>query len=527
MSSSFRRVAFRALAPILLASVVVVPAARAAEPGQTTPTAAPAEPTAVAVSAPAPDASPSTAATTVPADDSQASASPEPAGSLGDSPAALPSAEPGAAELAAPAPLAAGPAQAAIPVDVSPTMDPAFQACLNGILGQAATAPITDAQLAGITNTVDCSNRGVTSLKGAEYLTGTTEFIASRNDITNLTPLSGLSGLAYLDLSLNPHLADITELGKLANLTVLTLSGGNIIGDGLKPGWVRGENSGPGWGISLVAGTGLVSDITPLASLTKLTQLSLDGNRIADVSPLKALTGLARLNLFANRISDLGPLFALTRLAYLDLSSNSIKDVTPVAKLTALTTLKLNGNAISSLWPLSQLSSLTTIGLANNGLTYVGALSSLHNLTSLDLDDNNIDDLSELSIDPAFVSAYSQVLTATGTSGDTVAWPWNQLRSAAGDVGVTVQVGPATVNPTARTITYTGAGRVVLAWTAAGSSFSGLMVVNVAAAATPPKGIPDLGAGVGWASWATGVGLVILGAASLWLRRSRLRVSSL
>ena len=51
-----------------------------------------------------------------------------------------------------------------------------------------------------------------------------------------------------------------------------------------------------------------VNDISPLATLTSLTELHLDGNQISDISPLTSLTNLANLDLNNSQINDISPL---------------------------------------------------------------------------------------------------------------------------------------------------------------------------------------------------------------------------
>ncbi len=58
--------------------------------------------------------------------------------------------------------------------------------------------------------------------------------------------------------------------------------------------------------------------------LKTLTRLDLDGNQISDVKPLAGLTKLTRLYLAENQISDLKPLAGLTKLTDLTLDENRI-----------------------------------------------------------------------------------------------------------------------------------------------------------------------------------------------------------
>ena len=68
-----------------------------------------------------------------------------------------------------------------------------------------------------------------------------------------------------------------------------------------------------------------ISDISPLASLTNLTELELVDNQITDISPLASLTNLTHLALADNQISDVSPLASLTNLTELYLQNNPVK----------------------------------------------------------------------------------------------------------------------------------------------------------------------------------------------------------
>ena len=80
---------------------------------------------------------------------------------------------------------------------------------------------------------------------------GTTEFGLINYNISDLTPLAGLTNLSKLHLSGN-NISDLTPLSGLTNLTEL---------------WLRRNN---------------ISDLTPLAGLMNLTRLSIGNNKMSD-----------------------------------------------------------------------------------------------------------------------------------------------------------------------------------------------------------------------------------------------------
>jgi hypothetical protein len=90
-----------------------------------------------------------------------------------------------------------------------------------------------------------------------------------------------------------------------------------------------------------------VSDLTPLAGLTGLQTLDLSGTEVSDLTPLAGLTGLQKLDLRHTQVSDLTPLAGLTGLQKLDLRGTQVSDLTPLAGLTGLQRLYLFGTQVS------------------------------------------------------------------------------------------------------------------------------------------------------------------------------------
>ena len=172
----------------------------------------------------------------------------------------------------------------------------------------------------------------------------------------------------------NANISDLTGLEHAINLTILHL--------GVEAGIPNNSNS--------------ISDISPLAGLNNLTDLSLESNEISDLSPLARLNNLVILELWDNLISDISPLVNLTNLERLNLNNNSISDISPLANLTNLTGLFLIANSISDISPLAGLTNLTGLFLIANSISDISPLVNLTNLTGLLLDSNSIMDISPL-----------------------------------------------------------------------------------------------------------------------------------
>lgn len=144
-------------------------------------------------------------------------------------------------------------------------------------------------------------------------------------------------------------------------------------------------------------GIGLAS-IAGIQNLTSLTYLRLDENfGIEDISWLSGLTELSEeLDLSENQITDLTPLAGLTKLQDLNVATNSITDVSALSGLTSLVDLNLASNDIGDISPVAGLTGLVRLGVQNNQVSELSSLTGLTALISLEAHNNVITDISAL-----------------------------------------------------------------------------------------------------------------------------------
>jgi Leucine-rich repeat (LRR) protein len=69
------------------------------------------------------------------------------------------------------------------------------------------------------------------------------------------------------------------------------------------------------------------TDMTPLAGLINLEELTLGLNNINDISLLAGLVNLIVIDLYQNQISDISPLANMVNLSIIGLSVNQISDI--------------------------------------------------------------------------------------------------------------------------------------------------------------------------------------------------------
>jgi len=184
--------------------------------------------------------------------------------------------------------------------------------------------------------------------------------------LSDISPLSGLTGLTSLDLSGCDQLTDLSPLANLTNLTSLDL-----------------------------AGCSKIADLSPLADLVRLELLDISAwdsdTPLNDISPLANLTALKSLNLRSRtNLSDLTPLGELAELESLDLegSSRQKSDLTPLVRLAKLKSLKIGGLwNVEDLSPLGELTSLEflKLGSANSRVSDISFLAGLTKLDRLEL----------------------------------------------------------------------------------------------------------------------------------------------
>lgn len=193
------------------------------------------------------------------------------------------------AALAAPTAALAGPAD---PVAFS---DAALESCVLDTLELPEGTPVTEADLAQLTN-LSCRSMGISDIGPLVFATGLTRIDLADNSVSDLRPVSGLSSLGTL-LLVDNQVSDVTPLSGLPALSDLYLN--------------RNQ----------------VSDITPLASIPTLRALLIHSNQISDVTALAGLSNLGIVYVANNAIRDISPLGALPRLQTLDATLQQLPTV--------------------------------------------------------------------------------------------------------------------------------------------------------------------------------------------------------
>lgn len=236
-----------------------------------------------------------------------------------------------------------------------PYLEDVVRRLIGKSLGSVYVSDVT--QITSLTARV----KGIRDIEDLRYFTALEELDLYGNQITDLSPLGGLSKLKKLNISRN-----YTGLFDKFGGTGMSLQGISSL--------VLLEN--------LEADGNGITDLSPIADLVNLKYLSLSENSITSVEALSKLTQLTTLYMGRNQISDISPLAGLTELKTLSLESNcsseldangneiwkGLSDITAVEGLTSLTWLNISHNIITSIEPASSLFYLEYLNAASNNI---------------------------------------------------------------------------------------------------------------------------------------------------------------
>ena len=179
---------------------------------------------------------------------------------------------------------------------------------------------------------------------------GITEADITRAEAAAVTDLN--LGMPGNDWSI-PRISDLSDLQYFPNLVSLNL------------GWALSKNDGV--------------DLSPLAGLSKLENLSLACTTIKSIEPLSGLTNMKNLEIWGTRtVIDISPLSGMTELETLWMSHNVISDLSPLAGLEKLWALQLEQNVITDITPISGLPNLKKLMISDNPIKDYTPLSDIY-----------------------------------------------------------------------------------------------------------------------------------------------------
>ena len=206
--------------------------------------------------------------------------------------------------------------------------DPNLRAAIAEALGKNPNAPITAEEMERLRE-FDVSDRGIQDLTGLQFATNLSRLVlglwsGQGNQVSDLSPLAGLTNLRELILNNNP-----------------------------------------------------VSDLSPLRGLKNLTRLVFSRTQVSDLSPIAGLINLRKLDFNVGNVSDLSPIAGLINIEYLGFPNNNVSDLSAIAGFVNLKTLYFWGNNVSDISPIAGLFNLVTFGSWGNPITDLSPFAGL------------------------------------------------------------------------------------------------------------------------------------------------------
>ena len=260
--------------------------------------------------------------------------------------------------------------------------------------------------------------------------------LVGNTDIKDITPLSNLSNLTFLNLELT-GVEDVSCLSKLTELTHLSFSESkvkdvSVVKDLSKLEVFYMNNLENLDETTIKVPMGLMefycnnnglTNIEFLRENIALNKVELSGNNITDISPLSTKP-LSAVNVNSNKITDISPIavtnFELkatdnqisdisclkgTKAEFIFLSNNKISDISAFEANDGLRTLELKNNNIVNISALKDCFNISTLDLSGNQIADISAIATIDNLSNLDLRNNQIADISPLAENQKFIDS--------------------------------------------------------------------------------------------------------------------------
>ncbi|EUJ22474.1 cell wall surface anchor (LPXTG motif) family protein [Listeria grandensis FSL F6-0971] len=308
---------------------------------------------------------------------------------------------------------AESPLSATLPAPINQIFpDAALAQVIATKLGKTITDTVTVADLNTITSisSAEGSSKGITSLDGMQNVHNLQDLRLSSNNISDITPLAGLTNLAIgrfdsqtitVPQASNNGSFVLNLTGVLKNMsggiptTIFNISNSgtysspNVTWNGLTTqtslsfrfqqdvvvngnaiGIFHGTVTQPTQNI-IYDPIGPINTVFPDEMLAQVIATKL-GKNVTDVvnqADLNTIVSLSTAETLNKGITSLVGMEHLKYITSLDLINNNISDVTPLSGLTQLGALSLVGNHISDISPLANLTNLNTFRFDSQTLT--------------------------------------------------------------------------------------------------------------------------------------------------------------
>ena len=264
--------------------------------------------------------------------------------------------------------------QASSKTEIINIPDKVLKEAINYELGKSdLSSDITKSEIESITKLTGLfqgASGRIISLEGIEYAKNLETLLLDFQILNDISQIKELKGLKKLSLgnAVYGRVVDLSPISELTNLTYLDLS----------------KNS--------------ISDLSFINNLTNVTHLDLHSNMShkIDISQIQSLENLETLRLSNLNNESSKYLSKFTKLKELVMSGCNIEDISMLENLTHMEKLDLQSNNIENISALSNMVNLKSLNLGSNKIVNISTLSNMVNLETLNIEKNKILDLSPL-----------------------------------------------------------------------------------------------------------------------------------
>ena len=287
---------------------------------------------------------------------------------------------------------------------------------ITGIVVAVLLAVIIIRMAAGSITSINIAG---TSIPRTETYLTLRSAVLSSEDLRQITKLDELHTLNITECRFTEGTEELKGLGR--NITTLDMEGCTGISDYGFVSSLAGLQT-----LNITNGDITDDELAAIdfSSLPDLSNIRINGNKkITDIGPLAAVTKLRILEISDTSVSDLSALTDINTLTILRASDTMLTDLTPISLNTDLEELRVDSCKITSLRPLRDMTNLKILTAGRNELTDLDGLQDKEELVSLVLSENklaNLDGL-ESSFRLENLIAYGNALTSIeGLSSCTV-----------------------------------------------------------------------------------------------------------
>ncbi len=273
--------------------------------------------------------------------------------------------------------------------------DNAMEAAIREALNVSADKPLYTNDLWDITSfTIPSDAENYADLRLLAFLETLVIENGVKDQIQHLSSLSNLTSLRITDTPISTD--EVKIIGALPLLTDLTLSGCSITN-------ITGLSGSTGLQI-LDLSNNTIKNIDTLSEMKALTKLDLSHNAVTDVNALAVISALKELNISYNSIPSLSPLSSLIGITNLNASNNTLTSLLDFSKLTNLEELNLSSNQLTEISVLSDCTNVTNLDISSNQLTDISVLAQMENVMYLSFSHNQVNQLPEFKKDCRLVT---------------------------------------------------------------------------------------------------------------------------